>query len=147
MKRSDQSQSQSRYHSVTEAAGRVIYLCNSINPDSQTRGSFFFFSPEQSWGHQSSDLLELFETSRPRSSPLERRVFILKVFAVHALVLLGPELPPYYGPILDWPIWRLFAPPRAERPMTDVQSGLEGGFVRFWAGRTYISLHYWSVFR
>ena len=29
--------------------------------------------------------------------------------------------------------------------MTDVQSGLEGGFMWFWAGGTYISLHYWSV--
>jgi len=31
--------------------------------------------------------------------------------------------------------------------MTDVQSGLGGGFVWFQAGRTYISPHYWSVFR
>lgn len=82
-------------------------------------------------GTQKFGLAKVFKSSRPRSRPLERCVPLFGNLRGSCLRLLGPDLPPYYELILGWPIWRPFARLWAERPMTNVQSGLEGGFVRF----------------
>lgn len=70
---------------------RVICLHNQIKAHSN-RGRILFFSSEQSWGHQSSDLVQIFKTSRPRSSPLERCVFLFENLRGLCLRLLESEL-------------------------------------------------------
>lgn len=108
---------------------RLSYVIASI-PNADKHTGRVFFSSEQPWGHKSSDLVDVFKTSRPRSRPLERRVFLFEdlrgcasSFGTRASSVLRTD-----PTLADLEASRSFV---AERPMTDVQSGLEGGLVRF----------------
>ena len=56
---------------------RLSYVIASI-PNADKHAGRVFFSSEQPWGHKSSDLVDVFKTSRPRSRPLEHRVFLFE---------------------------------------------------------------------
>ena len=85
----------------------MIFLCDTINHLRVLLFFFLFFFLPQNNHHGDTKVrtwLKLFKLLVRVPVPQNVVFSVLEIFAVYVFVFLGPELPPYYGPILGWPI-------------------------------------------